>query len=176
MTILTLPCGGVTVICGTGFLLAFHTCTVNGWVLPGGPTTARSTITTAWMPLSWLFGPSTRTVVGVIVVWAVCSWNPAGRVLTRSIETVWVELPRSSMVTVTELGATMVTFGSAFWTSTGTLLVPTLTLEKFPVTCREASTKCARFSVVPITVACTGGTLPTTTRPAGNPVAATGSW
>src|SRR5260370_15343255 len=131
-------------------------------------------MTTAWMPLSWLFGPSTRTVAGVIVVAVVCSWNPEGRLFTRSIETVWVAVPRSSTFTVTELDATMVTLGSAFWTSTGTLLVPTLTLEKFPVTCSEAGTKCARLAAVPMPVTGTGGTLPTTARPAGSPYAPRG--
>jgi len=86
-----------------------------------------------------------------------------------------VEPGRSSTFTIAELGATMVTFGSPFWTSIGTLFVPTLTLEKFPVTWSAAGTKCARLSAVPITVTGTGGTLPITTRPAGSRDGTTGS-
>src|SRR5207237_7436727 len=64
-------------------------------------------------------------------------------------------------------GATMLTFGSPFWTSIGTEFLPTLTPEKLPVTRRTLLSKCCTSAAVPITVTLTAGTSPTRTRPAG---------
>src|SRR6202022_4854743 len=106
ITILTVTWAGVIVIdLATGFLFASQRTTENGWVGPGAPSESISTSTTAWMPVSWLFGPSTLTLGGVTVVAVACSWNPGGNDLTRSIETPRGAGPFSSIDTVTQGGA-----------------------------------------------------------------------
>src|SRR5439155_1074416 len=107
ITILTVTCGGVTVKPFVScFLFASRTVTVNGRVKPGAWRPPRSISTAAWMPVSWLLGPSTCTVAGVTVVAFACSWKPVGSAVPRWITTVWFELASSSIVTCTELGAT----------------------------------------------------------------------
>ena len=66
--------------------------------------------------MSWLLGPSIRTLAGVTVVALASSWNPGGSAFTRSIETGWVVVPSSSIATVTVLGATIVIVGSGLLT------------------------------------------------------------
>src|ERR1700694_2076253 len=116
ITIFTETWAGVATSDLRGFLFLSHTTTEYGWLNPGATSASRSTRTTAWTPVSWLFGPSMRTLAGVTVVALGCSWNPGGSALTRSIETGTVVVPSSSTVTVTELGATIVMLGSELLT------------------------------------------------------------
>ena len=74
ITILTETWAGVTVIWGTGFFVLASRITTVGVVVVEAWRLSRSTCTTASIPANWLFGPSTLTVGGVMVVALTCSW------------------------------------------------------------------------------------------------------